>query len=282
MIPASQVTFDNAELLLMATEEIHTYMLPRILSDRENYYLSEAGARQATVPNQAEYDIPYRAVGKMAQDVVLVDAAGNQQSLVRIEPESVATFNLTSTGSPRAFFFRNNKIVLSPTPNSANEFLHTPYYIRPSLIVEVTEAAQITAINTVTNTVTVASLPSTIGTTTEIDFVKNRPGFECLAIDITISSIVGLDLVFDSLPAGLIVNDWIALSEQTPMPQIPAELHPVAAQRVAVQVLGALGDVNGLRIAAKALETMEEQAYKLTHPRVHGEPRKVIVKSWWR
>lgn len=282
MIPASQVTFSDAELLLIATEELHSWILPRILSDREYYYLSEAGATQSVTSNQPAYDIPYRAVGKMLQDVILVDSADNQRSLALISPEMVADYNITEPATPHAFYYRNNKIILSPTPNSNEYSLKTPYYIRPSQIIETSAAARITNIDTDTNTITVSGLPSTITVNTPVDFIKHKPGFESLEIDVSISSISGSDLTFSSLPTGLEANDYIALAEQSPIPQLPAELHPLLAQRVAVFVLSSLGDANGLRIALNVLKAMEEQSFKLTNPRTHGEMAKVVTPSWWR
>jgi hypothetical protein len=71
------------------------------------------------------------------------------------------------------------------------------------------------------------------------------------------------------------VGDVMALTEQTIIPQIPVELQPMLAQRVAMRCLEALGDTEGLQMAAAKLQEMEIKTGAIISSRVEGAPLKV-------
>lgn len=282
MIPTDQSTFSATDLLRFATDELRLALLPMLLAEREEFYLTETGATQSLVANQAAYAIPYRAAGQLLRDVVLVDANGVVRNLTRIEYDQIPDYSFSGTGTPEYFCLRNNKAVLFPTPGSADTTysVRMPYYIRPSKLVESTAAAQVTVISG--TDVTVSSVPSTFTTTTSVDFVRATGGFECLAIDATISAVNSTVLTLSAVPSDLAVGDWIALSGQSPIPQLPAELHPLLAERVAKKVLKSIGDSNGAKLSEETIIEMTKAASLLTSPRVHGEPKRIVGRVFWR
>lgn len=282
MIPTSQSTFTASDLLAFADNEINNFLLPKLISAREDFYLTETGATQSITANQRTYPIPYRAVGMMVKDVIRIDSAGSLYSLSLIEYDLLAERDISSTGTPGGFHFENNKIALIPTPGATTGSLKTPYFIRPSKLIETSDAVQITVIDTGTNTVTVSAVPATMTTSTPLDLIRQKGGFECLAIDQTPSAVTGTTIQFSSLPSDLAVGDWIALAEKSPIPQIPAELHDLLALRVARRVLMSLGDANALKMVDKMLDETQGETLKLTEPRAQGEARKIITRRWWR
>jgi len=283
MVPTDQTTFTSSDLLRFATDELRMALLPTLLAEREEFYLSETGATQSIVASQAAYQIPARAVGQMLRDVLLVDSDSRVYNLKRIEYDEIPNYQFSGTGTPEFFCLRNNKIVLFPTPSttaaSAYDLL-TPYYTRPSKLIEVTAAAQVASM--AGSTVTVTSLPSTIANGASIDFIRDTGGFECLAIDQTITGVAGTVLTFASVPTDLTVGDWVALAGQSPIPQLPAELHPLLAERVARKVMKSIGDINGVKMSDQIIAEMTDGASKMTSPRVHGESKRVVSRIFWR
>lgn len=81
-----------------------------------------------------------------------------------------------------------------------------------------------------------------------------------------------------TIPKKLNVDDVIALPEETSIPQIPIELHPMLAQRVVMRCLEALGDTPGLQAAAAKLADMEAKTASLIDNRVESAPLKVVPR----
>lgn len=79
----------------------------------------------------------------------------------------------------------------------------------------------------------------------------------------------------NTIPEALIKNDVIALSEQTIIPQVPSELHPMLAQGCAMRCLESLGDTQGLQNAAAKFAEMEQKTAMLIDNRVESAPQKI-------
>jgi len=81
-----------------------------------------------------------------------------------------------------------------------------------------------------------------------------------------------------TIPKKLNIDDAISLSEETSIPQIPIELHPMLAQRVVMRCLESLGDAPGLQAAAAKLADMEAKTGSLIDNRVESAPLKVVPR----
>lgn len=73
----------------------------------------------------------------------------------------------------------------------------------------------------------------------------------------------------------LVLGDYITKAEETIVPNIPTELHPIVAQRVAVACLEAMGDEQNKQSAERKLAQMEKSALKIISNRVEGAPKKI-------
>lgn len=276
MVPTSQQTFGDPDILALATEELKLGVVPFMMKNRSEYFVTYSDT--PIVSGTSTYSIPTRAIGGKIKGASLVDSAGNILPFPLIDKADLPFFNNSNGGGRFSFYFEGNDVVLVPTPTSTpNLSIRFSYYSRPGDLVQTTSAAQITSINSGANQVTVSSLPTSITTSTSVDFIKGRPGFELRGMDRTISLIASTTLTFStSLPSSLAVNDWIALSEQSPIPQIPTELHPMLAQRTAIKILESLGDDQGLKLAQGKLQEMEQNALHLISPRSDANPKKLI------
>ena len=72
-----------------------------------------------------------------------------------------------------------------------------------------------------------------------------------------------------------LLKGYITLAEETFVPNIPTELHPILAQRVAVACLEALGDEQGKASAERKLMQMEKDGLALINDRVEGAAKKI-------
>lgn len=278
-IPTSQNTFSTADMLGLADDETRTGLVPMLMSVRESYFQTYKDV--AIVDGTAAYAVPTRAIGEKLKEVQLVDTAGNVRDLDRIEKEDVHSYSQGSSSALEGFYFEGSDIVLVPTPTGLSDhYLRLTYFKRPSSLVAITAAGQITAINTGTREVTISSTPSTFTTSRTYDFIQANPGFKNLSIDQAVSSVASNILTFSSaLPSGLAIGDWVALAGETPIPQLPVEFHSVLALRTAISILRALGHEKEADSKQKELEKLEERVLGLVSPRVEGEPKKVISRT---
>lgn len=110
------------------------------------------------------------------------------------------------------------------------------------------------------------------------DFVQNISPNKIISYDIQLNSIdQTLKTIsfkkeeVDHVPVG----SYITVSEETVVPNIPTELHPILAQRVAVACLEALGDEQNKQSAERKLANMEKDAGTFLDNRVEGAIQKI-------
>lgn len=273
--PAGQLTFTDTELLAIADEVMATEIVPAIISVREEYFVFTYD--YSVTASQAGYDIPARAVGLIVRDVWLVDGTSIVANLPRIEPETISS---DATGTPEAFYLRNNQVMLYPTPATTAKTLRISFLLAPGRLIETSSAGLISAIDTGNNIVTVSAIPSTWATGDVFDLIKKTGGQEPWVIDQTSSLVSGSSITFSSLPTGLAVGDYVALSDETPLPFLPPNLRPILAQGVAAQVLS---DMNqpGAEKAVEKFKYLLSQSLKLLTPRVQGEDRTITPTPWF-
>jgi hypothetical protein len=270
MIPTSAQTLTTAEFYKIVDEETQTYIVPLLLETREEYLVAYTDV--SVTASTTSVFIPERAIGGKLRDVSASDGSNSYRSLTRFEPERVDS-NSTSLGGLGGYYLEGNKIVFVGTPPSTT--LRVTYYQRPNRVVATTAVGEVTAI--AGNTITIAAAPSTFLTTVTYDFVKGKPGFDTLGKDFAVSA-AGTSMVFTStVPTDLAVGDYICLSQETPIPQIPVELHPLLAQRVAATVLQALGDPKAQGTYQVAAD-MEKRILKVLQPRTDGSARVIVNK----
>jgi hypothetical protein len=273
--PIDASTFSTSDLLLLADEETQTKLVPEINSVREEFFIAYKDI--AITANQSEYEIPARAVGLSPRDVQLVTSSGQVKSLSQLSPEMTSS---TSSGSVQAFYLRDNNIILYPTPASTVDTLRVSFSKRPSKLIESSSSAVITAIDTNSNQITVSSIPSGWDTSKSYDLIKQDGGQECRAIDLAASSVTSTTVTFtSSIPTSVRVGDYVALQDQSPLIQLPPEYRPVLAQCVAVRILMSMR-MQGVGDEIQVLQKMLADTRKLINPRVAGESRKIINRSW--
>lgn len=288
MLPESNSTFSDDDLIAFANEEILIGLVPSILQMKDDYLT----AKYITHINspQVKYPLPERALGNKLRDVAYSSDGLNEYEMTQINSdEKYSGIGMTTnTGYMRQFYMQGDSIVLYPDINSTvTGFLYFYYYMRPNSLVKDAAAATITAIDKVTGDITVSNLPSTYTINSTFDFIKRNSPHSIMsntkgtpAIDIVITNIQNTSKIITlaniaDIPYELKVGDFIALAGESPIPNVPTELHSVLAQRVACRVLEAIGDTAGLANANNKLQEMEGKTGILLDSRVEGAVHKV-------
>ncbi len=279
-VPTSQSTFQQTDFYALADEETRSKLVPLILKHMEEFYVATIDYSVAAL--QTVYAIPPRAIAMSLRDVQMVSSTDpdTRVGLERLNPEDMyagISGNARFLVKKNGFYLQGNSVILYPTPHQSLDILRLSYYMRPSQIVDVSSCGLITAINQSANQITVAAVPSNITTSTTVDLVRAIPGFECTAIDQTITNIaVGVLTFSASLPGNVSVGDYVCQSNQTCVVQVPPELQPLLFQYIVIRVLAALGDENNLNAAEKELDSLEKAAGLLLAPRVSGKVKRVV------
>ena len=272
-MPANQSTFTDAEILAMATEELRSFIAPEIINVKQEYWVYHKD--YTITASQAGYAVPDRAFGSTIREVQIV--RGNQ--IIDLPLIPMERVNNTQTGTPTHFYFKNDKVMLFPTPGTTIDTLRLHYHLTPGELIETSDAAVISAIDTATNVVTVTSIPSTWVTGDTFDFVKKSGGHEYRDVDLTSTLVSGTDITFSSLPSDLAVGDYICLQGYSPLVQIPFTLRETLAQHTAAAVLHFAGQP-GAGEARQMAQAMLAEAIKSLSPRVTGE-QQFITHDWF-
>lgn len=271
-VPSSQNGFDDSTLLTYADAECQTAIFRQVKSIRENYWLTYV---DEVVNGTGLYDIPSRAIGGGLADIQLVVGTA-VLSIARCEVgEQFST--VTSPSGYYQYTLIGNQFSVSPNPTTG--VIRQWFYCRPNNLVKVTQAAQITAIDPVTFTLTFSSVPSTFQSTLPYDIIKDQPFFDWLSQDLVAVNITTTTAQFSSLPSNVVVGDWLALAGQTPVPQIPVEARPLLAQRVVVKYNEIQGYLDKMKAAQKKLDDMEKDLFDVLQPRVAEEPKRIVPDS---
>jgi hypothetical protein len=125
---------------------------------------------------------------------------------------------------------------------------------------------------------TLSALPATFLQNNFFDFVQNVSPNKIIHYDRRFNAInqvsKQISFVATDIP-DVIVGSYITLAEETFVPNIPTELHPILAQRVAVSCLEAMGDEQNKQSAERKLAAMEKDAGTFLDNRVEGAVQKI-------
>jgi hypothetical protein len=243
------------------------------MSTQEGFWDFEATAalQQDSGPWSVGYRIPSRAIGGKLRQVVMLDTMGAQHGVVRLSNDDV-------TARVPGFLVQGNLVYFyNPWATWSGLTVQMTYPMRPGKLVLPSAAAYIESIDSLQQ-VTVSSLPGTFTGASYYDLVRGQPGFECQDVE-RAASLGTLTMTFTSLPNGLEPGDFVTLAGQSPVPQIPVELHPLLVQRTVVKVLEAIGDREGMGAAQAKAQEIEADARTVLSPRVDGEAKCVTNRG---
>jgi hypothetical protein len=273
LVPVSQTTFQDSDIIELANEELGITIVPDIQSVREDLFLA---VEEITLTSGvSDYRLPKRAIGNALKSILYSNS--DQSSYWEIPRIHLnRTQDQVLTGLPDSFFLKGDAVSLSPIPNGTG-YLQMWHYRRPSSLVPSTQCSQITAVADLGSTVQLTvqnDLTGVLSTTTLADIFSAITPSVFKAIDVTVVSVAASIIVVDKSNVSVggviqvIAGDYIALEQTSNVPFVPAEYHPVLAQAVSCRLLEALGDLNKLQTGMAKLGEMRSQAMKLIMNRV--------------
>jgi hypothetical protein len=278
MNASNQSTFSDEDMIRIASEELQSVLIPFVESVKGEYWVKIQDV--PFIQGQMLYTLPERATGTKLRDICLVDMQGNEVLLNYINIEDMKS---SWAYAPYQFGFypQDNQIrlVLGNLLGSANyQFVRMRYFRRPNTLINTTQAGQIININTLTKEVTLTFAPPTWTTTTLFDCINSTSPFQSKVDNQTITGIAGFVLTFSSLPAGLIVGDWVSEANFSPIPQIPVEAHRLLEILTAARILQYSGDPS-FAVFQQEAEQAKRDLFQVISPRVDGSPRKIPIRN---
>jgi len=274
MIPTSQITFTNEDLLSLADEELQTVIFPMMMSVKGDYFVTND---DQTITSAAEYPIPPDAIGLKIKDCFWIDPSDSELREIQIPQVNLSDVtNQYIQGWTWGFYIQNNSVILTPNQMTGMT-LRQKYYRRASKLIETSAAGQIVSINTGTNEITLSNVPTTWAIGDDLSAVDQNPGFLTLASGLTIVAVTSpvVEIADVSL---LSVGDWICLDGDSPIAQIAPEAQPILAQSVAIKCLEALNDP-GLVSAQQKFEQIKSNFIQTMTPRVDNQAKKIVNRS---
>lgn len=128
------------------------------------------------------------------------------------------------------------------------------------------------------NMFTLDNIPTQFLNNSVFDFTLNTSPNKIVTYDIVNNSINQTTKTISfpqDLTQEVLVGNYITLAEETIVPNIPTELHPILAQRVAVACLEAMGDEQNKQSAERKLAEMERNAGTFLDNRIEGASQKI-------
>lgn len=268
-VPISNSTFTAANIITLASRELQTAVMKQILSVRQGYYLT-----YTDYANTADglYPIPPDAIAAAVENIEIVQEPSIIQVNMVEESEQFSTNATTSTSY--GFFIKGNQIQILPFPSGAT--VRVWYSRRPSVLVQTLDAGLISGI--ALNVITLAAVPSTFMVGQEVDLVQSQPTFEFYGTR-TITNVSGLDITLDAEVPLLAVGDWMAIKNQTPIPQIPVEFRPLLEQRVVVKMYELQNFLDKMKAAQDKLDQLEKDLFDLISPRVKSQTKVIFPQN---
>ena len=260
--PTSDDLFSDADFLSLFNHQMKVEIVPMMIKLNEEFFIQY---KDYTITQGSSYRIPSRAIGSMLRDLKIIDGSGNQTAVARLFEEDRP---LNKSG----FYIVRNSIELS-SDFTANT-LRMKYFARPSSLVLTTDCAQVVSVDYLTSSVVVSSVPSDYANGMLADFVQNNNPYDALGIDYAITGISGTTINFDSLPSGIEVGDWVCTANESPVPMVPDELHPVLVQSALCKTLSSKKD-KSYRDELETLMRVKEDAINMLDPRVQDNSNKI-------
>jgi hypothetical protein len=285
LMPTVQPLFTPQDQLTILNFELMNKVIPLIDLTAEEHFIYYYDQPYDT--SVADYYLPYRGIGNRLREVCFVDSSNQEVIIDRLRPEEVAS-RMDVRGQTLApfkvgFYLVNNRIHLyfnSATGVTNFPTLRMKYIRQPNNLVLSTSAAQIT--NITGNVVTVNQIPTGYLTSVTYDMISGIPPFISWQDDAVCTSIVGGGMTFTVVPANLQVGDWICLSGQSPVPQIPVSAINLLLQLGCAKCLEIHGDVQGFNVAMSQAADMKTYLVGILTPRVDGNPIKLSsIDSIW-
>lgn len=274
--PTGDEAWSDTDILALATEAMRDYILPTIREVHEEFLIASHDI--SVVAGTTSYRLPKRFAAEALRLVLMTDSTGGYVPMTRVEPESARKLQI-------GFYLEDDKLVTAWTPTQSTT-IRVKYYWRPSKLVLITRGFTVSTINTTPTGVNVSETTNgVLAASSVVDFMGADPGFRIRAIDLSVSDVSAFPRVDMPSTTGIEVGNYLCIAGESIVPQIPAELHPLLAQRTAVKLGEGQAGSAGYDAALAELERMEKRARSMFAERTEGNSRYVqnfYAPGWGR
>lgn len=281
MAPTSQTTFNDTRLLTLMTQELRSYVVPKIIGVREDFFLDYKDT--AVTADRQLYPLVERAIGNSLKALTYIDTNGNENPVYRTEINAIRQF--TTAGSPTHFLLMGDNIRALPVPSTDGGYLRQYFFRATSELVKTNAVGLISTVaKGATQTVfTIGTdLTSSVSAGDMVDFQSALSPFQLKNHDVEVQSITSTTVTVNNTDiedaAGevrIVAGDYLCQRLQTNIPQVPIDYHTLLVQRVVVKIYESLNDSKKYMLAAQDLKEMERDLFGLIKSRVEAQPKKV-------
>ena len=266
----------DIDLLDILNEELRSVITPLIMTFNSDYLVAYEDKVLDLVT--AEWALPARAIfGKLRETKIYDQGSRSYVNLPLMNLESLDNIR----DRYGCYFTGNTLTIVNPEIYGVGKVLRMYYYQRPSDLVAVASAGTVTTIDRVLGTVVISGTPSAWSGSFTADCVQGRPPFGVIGKDLSVS-IATNTLTFSpasTIPATLVVGDYVALPQESPVPTIPLELHNLMCQGASVKVLEISADAQGVQMALAKYQQMMKSVQSMGQSRITGQPRVIVPRN---
>lgn len=291
-VPNDQVTFTDDELLETATDEITIGLMEDIISVRGDYLVYHVDV--PLIEGVTRYDIPARAHGNKLRSACITNVQDSRDvvyTLNQVDVDALTDLeNYWSLNKNTVFYLENNKIVLCQDiiqPSAYNLRLY--FYMRPNKLVLNNRAGVISSITDGTESIngedvpvkilSFLTLPKHFSSSVKYDITANVSpnkitNYDLVPVSVNLT-LKTLTFKSEDLEESLELGQYVTIAEETIVPNLPTEYHPVVAQATVVACMEYMNDDAGFQKASVKLAQMKDQVFKIVRNRVEGSPKKI-------
>lgn len=287
-VPDDTSVFTDEDILEIIDEEMNVQVLEKLQTlHGDNLTVT------IDVPRNEEgtYKIPDRALGNKFRDVQMVIGT----ELYEMGQISLGALSDYSNGNYAEydmdlFYIENNKVKLV-SADRGYDTIRMRFYMRPNVLTKVEESGIISEIVTNLTEDTITLTLSQVGRNFTSDKLYDMVGskspnkigsYSLSPQELTINGKTGnITFKLSDVPdyKDIVVGDYISLEGETPVPNIPTEMHPLLAQAAAINVLESLGDTEALQNANARMDKMSKSVQTLIDNRVELSPKKIRPRN---
>lgn len=285
----------DAILLAEATRILHRTYVPAVRKCRSDYYLSTS--LTSLEVGRARYPIPRRATTSTVRRVRILDDSGKVRAT--LQPVSIEDIDQSTGSCPSVYAITDSSLTVWPTPNAATYTLEIMFEYRPGTLILPEDAlervvavtydtsADLWSIATITDELSDGEVFDIVRADSPfsvpvIDAVANATGSGIYGYTVQLASYMGVHPVGVTgtgwlsapSPIGVQTADYICNAGESPLPQIPLELHPCLAMHTAAKFLRPI-DPQGADELQRAADADMVQVLEAMTPRKQGNQQKM-------
>lgn len=263
-----KITTDSTDVEILSTGdlEIQGRLIPLLRMSHQEYFVTEA---QVSSYN-GRVALPRRSILGAVRHVQLL--AGGRA--IRLPQVALEDDSLGTSGSlPQSWYFDGGSVVLLPRGSDGTVRLR--YYLRPSAMVNETDATRVAIVNAATQlnggyTLTLANASPVAGL---VDVISGAGSHELDAIDVATSGTTTQIIASTDLLSPIQTGSYVVAAGFSPIVPLPEEMAASLVHQVAYVILRSLGyDQEAISQKTLAEESLS-QARAILAPRSEGNPK---------